>query len=147
MNNLPDKNQIKLGRKKKRDNATTVDDWNAVADKLKAYIDETQIPILKEFCWKIAKIPYDTFYSEIERHPDSLLTQLKKLCLDKKETQLERGGLSGILDKTMVIFSLKQLGWTDRVDTTQHTTVSFSDPEVQKIMNEAGKKLKEKYAE
>src|SRR3990167_6637139 len=139
MNNLPDKEQIKLGRKKRRDNATTVDDWNQVAKDFESYISETQIPIVKEFCWKIAKISYSTFSSEIERHPKSRLAELRDLCINKKETQLERGGLSGILDKTMVIFSLKQLGWTDRwnIDSTQKTTVSFSDPKVQKIMNEA----------
>jgi len=104
--------------KRKRDGRGIVHDWNEVADNFKAYIDETQIPIVKEFCWKIAKIPYGTFTSEVQRQKDSRLAELSELCIDKKETQLERGGLSGILDKTMVIFSLKQLGWTDRQELT-----------------------------
>src|SRR3990167_5496067 len=138
MNNLPAQ-KPKKSAKKKRDGRGIIHNWNKIADDFKVYIDETQVPIVKEFCWKVAKIPYSTFTSEVQRQKDSRLAELNELCIDKKETQLERGGLSGILDKTMVIFSLKQLGWTDRwnIDSTQKTTVSFSDPEVQKIMNEA----------
>jgi hypothetical protein len=29
---------------------------------------------------------------------------------------LEKGGLTGKYDKTMVIFSLKQLGWRDKIE-------------------------------
>src|SRR3990167_4710848 len=117
MNNLPEKKPKKSG-KKKRDGRGIIHDWNKVADDFKSYIDETQIPIIKEFCWKVAKIPYRTFESEVHRHKDSRLAELNELCVNKKETQLERGGLSGILDKTMVIFSLKELGWTDRQELT-----------------------------
>ena len=39
---------------------------------------------------------------------------LRKRAIDKKEAQLERMALSGDVDKTMAIFSLKQLGWSDK---------------------------------
>lgn len=36
-----------------------------------------------------------------------------ELCKTKKEWDLETGGLSGQLNPTMAIFSLKQIGWSD----------------------------------
>src|SRR3990167_1559916 len=128
MNNLPVKKPKKSG-KVKRDGRGIVHDWNKVADDFKSYIDETQIPIIKEFCWKVAKISYSTFRSEIQRQKKSRLAELAEICVNKKETQLERGGLSGILNPTMVIFSLKQLGWTDRQELTGKDGAPLLGPE------------------
>ena len=38
---------------------------------------------------------------------------IKRLML-KKEAQLEKLALKGKIDKTMAIFSLKQIGWRDK---------------------------------
>ena len=73
----------------------------------RAYIDETDIPIICEFCY-LNHIPRETIYDYDE------FSTLRKECIDKKEARLERGGLDGKVDKTMAIFSLKQLGWSDR---------------------------------
>ena len=52
-----------------------------------------------------------------------------KLCTTKKEAALEQGGLSGDLNTTMCVFSLKQLGWTDtqKHDVTVNVKQSFAD--------------------
>ena len=42
------------------------------------------------------------------------LKEVIQLCHTKKESDLELGALSGVLNPSMAIFSLKQLGWTDR---------------------------------
>lgn len=76
---------------------------------LEAYIDETDIPILKEWCYQ-AGIP-STYVYEIEG-----LSEPIKRCLDKKEAALERKALNREIDHTMAIFSLKQLGWRDKQD-------------------------------
>jgi hypothetical protein len=39
-------------------------------------------------------------------------------CLTKKEAQLERKALYNEINVSMAIFSLKQLGWSDRTEQT-----------------------------
>lgn len=77
------------------------------------YKDTTEIPILKEFCYK-NHVLYETL-NELS-HKNIELSDTIKETLDKKEVQLERLALEGKIDKTMAIFSLKQLGWKDRLD-------------------------------
>lgn len=48
------------------------------------------------------------------------LKELIALCHTKKEADLERGMLSGGIPPAAAIFSLKQLGWTDRQDVNEH---------------------------
>ena len=74
---------------------------------LEEYIKNTEIPIIAEFAYQ-NDIPRSYIYELI---PDAI----KKL-IDKKEAQLERLALEKKIDKTMAIFSLKQLGWKDSVD-------------------------------
>ena len=73
----------------------------------RSYIDDTDIPIIVEFAYQ-NNIPREALYD----YPE--FSTLKKECIDKKEAQLERKGLAGDIDRTMAIFSLKQLGWSDR---------------------------------
>lgn len=78
-----------------------------IVDKLTKYIDNTDMPIVAEFAYYndiIREELYD--YSEFS-------TLLKKLIC-KKETYIEREGLLGRINPTMAVFSLKQLGWSDR---------------------------------
>ena len=77
------------------------------------YTKNTDLPILKEVCYK-NKWNYDTIMKY--QRDNELLMQSIKTLLDKKETQLERGGLLGKYNNTMAIFSLKQLGWRDNKD-------------------------------
>jgi hypothetical protein len=78
------------------------------------YINHTQIPILKEFCYK-NKLN-STYIHELPE-----LTESIKRLRDKKEAQLERLGLKGKIDRTMAVFSLKQLGWKDAQNITAET--------------------------
>jgi hypothetical protein len=76
-------------------------------DKLMEYIEQAEIPTVAEFAYK-NKINRQRLY-EFEKLSDGI-----KRLIDKKEWVLEIGGLKGDIDKTMAIFSLKQLGWKDR---------------------------------
>jgi len=75
---------------------------------LNTYIEETQIPIIAEFCYK-NNIRRQILYEIPE------LSDIQKRLIEKKEAQLERLGLEK--NNTMAIFSLKQLGWRDTTET------------------------------
>jgi len=74
---------------------------------LMKYTKETDIPIIAEFAY-MNNIRRQLLYENVS------LSDSIKACSEKKEAQLERMGLTGGVDKTMAIFSLKQLGWKDR---------------------------------
>ena len=78
-----------------------------IFNRLEKYINETDIPIIAEFAY-LNDIPRTTFYDYEE------FSTLSKKLIDKKEAQLERKGLYGEVEKSMAIFSLKQLGWRDK---------------------------------
>lgn len=80
---------------------------------IKKYIQDTELPILKEWCYQ--NDISSTYIYEIEEFSEPI----KKL-LDKKEAQLERLGQENKINPTMAVFSLKQLGWKDRqeIETT-----------------------------
>ena len=92
-----------MGRPRNYTNEEVKDIFN----RLEKYINETDIPIIAEFAY-LNDIPRTTFYDY-----DEFSTLIKKL-IDKKESQLEKMGLYGEVEKTMAIFSLKQLGWRDK---------------------------------
>lgn len=81
---------------------------------LENYTEKTELPILKEVCYK-NDWDYD-YVIEMARDKPELSLSIKKL-LNKKEAVLEDGGLKGKYNHTMVIFSLKQLGWKDVIET------------------------------
>lgn len=76
-------------------------------EKFKAYVEENPVPIISEFAsqnW----IPRQVLYDRED------FSTLLKICQEKKESALERGALLGVLNPTMAIFSLKQMGWSDK---------------------------------
>lgn len=95
---------------------------------IKEYTENTDIPILKEVCYK-NHWHYGTVRN-LELKNQDLNDTIKEL-LDKKEVALESGALNGTLNKTMAVFSLKQLGWKDRQD-----VVLSGDDENKKLMKE-----------
>lgn len=112
------------GRPRTHDDSKVAELVIAFAD----YIDNTDIPIIVEFAY-MNGIDRGVIYD----YPE--FSTLQKMCTAKKEAQLERMGLSGEIDKTMAIFSLKQLGWSDRqridLGTAEggfHMTVDFVKP-------------------
>ncbi len=76
-------------------------------ESLEDYISNTDIPILKEWCVSVG-VPSKHVYDF------DILSDSIKVLIDKKEANLERKGLQGEIDKAMAIFSLKQLGWSDK---------------------------------
>lgn len=78
-----------------------------IEDAMNDYTEKTAIPILAEFAFE-----FGILREEIYKHPE--LNYARKMMLTKKEVQLEKGSLTGKLDRTVAIFSLKQLGWSDK---------------------------------
>jgi hypothetical protein len=75
--------------------------------KFKEYVDQTDIPIIAEFS-------YQNGFGKQYLYDRPEFSDLIKMCLAKKEAALEIGSLKGTLNPTMAVFSLKQLGWTDK---------------------------------
>jgi len=82
-------------------------DWEDLRQKFYAYIAEHTVPIASEFAYQNG-LWKQRLYDQPE------LAEPLKLCLTKKEAALERGTLEGKLTPAMAIFSLKQMGWTDK---------------------------------
>jgi len=78
-----------------------------LVESFESYIDDTEIPILKEWC-VANKVPANHIYD----YPE--FGESIKRCVDKKEVALERSALEGRVNVSMAIFSLKQLGWRDK---------------------------------
>lgn len=95
----------KVGRPKKYNKAQVAE----ISEKLSNYIDKENLPILAEFAYT-NDIPRQTFYDYEE-----FSTLVKKL-FDKKEAQLEKLASFNVINNTMAVFSLKQLGWRDNKD-------------------------------
>lgn len=88
----------------------TPNQYESLAKAFEEYIEDERnvIPIVAEFCSK-QKIIKQTLYD----HPEYFSTLLKR-CIEKKEARLERLCLQNKINPSMAIFSLKQLGWTDK---------------------------------
>jgi hypothetical protein len=86
-------------------------DREALLEAFEAYIAATDIPIVAEFSWR-QDVTREVLYQWPEfRHTLAM-------CLTKKEAQLERKALYNEINVSMAIFSLKQLGWSDRTEQT-----------------------------
>ena len=90
---------------------------------IEQYIEITDIPILAEFAYQ-NKIPRQTLYVFAEGNEQ--FSDTIKEMIDKKEAQLERMCLNGKIDKTMAVFSLKQLGWKDKTETEHSGSVGIN---------------------
>ena len=82
-----------------------------MVDIIDKYWQETEIPIVKEVCL-LNNWVYEYVCDLASKH-DELSYAIKRLTA-RKEIVLETGALKGVYDKTMAIFSLKQMGWKDR---------------------------------
>lgn len=81
--------------------------------KLEEYIETATLPVLAEFAYR-----NNVNRQDLYAHAD-FADAIKRL-IAKKEYVLEIGALRGKLNPAMAIFSLKQLGWSDRHD-VKHT--------------------------
>lgn len=103
------------------------------------YIEKTEIPIVAEFA-ALNKMHKNYFYDRTE------FSNLIKECVSKKEAALERGGLTGSLNPTVAIFSLKQLGWRDRQEvesTTLNTNHNINEDVSKMSPDERRKRIDE----
>ena len=100
------------------------------------YIESNTIPIIAEFAYT-NNIPRQKLY-EFPEFNDTI-----KRCIDKKETNLEKGVLSGKLNASMGIFSLKQLGWRDRQE-IDHTTKGESINKIEVVVKGSKSNLLDK---
>ena len=74
------------------------------------YTDKAAIPVLAECALNLG---YGRqFFYEHDDCPE--FSDAVKRLLAKKEYRLEVGALSGNLNASMAIFSLKQMGWSDK---------------------------------
>ena len=94
-------------------------------DRFKKYIDNTTLPIIAEFA----------YMNDIERqylYDNEMFSTLLKKCIAKKEANLEKGALTGKLNPSMAIFSLKQLGWKDKkeVDVKTPQVIFTNDDDI-----------------
>lgn len=93
--------------------------YKDIAEKLEDYVEKADIPVLAEFAYK-NDLTREYLYT-LSKEDARLFNAIKK-CTTKKEAVLEIGALKGELDKTMAIFSLKQLGWSDHVEQEHDNT-------------------------
>ena len=81
-----------------------------IALEIDKYTDKSAIPVLAECAFELGH-GRQFFYE----HNDCLeFSDAVKRLLAKKEFRLEVGALSGKLNPSMAIFSLKQMGWKDK---------------------------------
>lgn len=113
----------------------TEEDEEEIADKFVDYFRSTEVPILAEFCW-MNEVPRDLFYNK--HYP--ILVELRKVCMMKKEAQLERLSSIGQWDTRMAIFALRQLGWKDKQEITHDgkidSQVKIYLPNNKRMLNE-----------
>lgn len=90
-----------------------VDDILAAVD---PYLEEADPPILAEFAHRqgiTRQYLYELAATRKAKGDGRLSDAIKRLS-ESKEIALERGALSGHYSPSVAIFSLKQLGWTDK---------------------------------
>lgn len=80
------------------------------------YAEHTEIPIVAEFA-HLQHVSRSRLYDLASNNAE--LSDAIKYITECKEIALEKGGLGGKYSQTMAIFSLKQLGWKDRVEHTE----------------------------
>lgn len=98
-------------------------------EKLLTYIEENTIPIIAEFAY-MNNIPRSTLYEF------DILSDAMERCRNKKEANLEKGGLSGKFVPSIVSLSLKQLGWTDKQSIDINTQMKNIAECIDKLSND-----------
>lgn len=88
-----------------------VHDRAAILDRFDQYIAITSIPIVAEFAAR--ENLTRAFLYDAPEFADAI-----KRCITKKESGLERAALEGAVNCSMAIFSLKQIGWSDKTEQT-----------------------------
>lgn len=82
-------------------------------DGVDAYIKKANPPIVAEYAHKNG-ITRQRLYQLANEH-EEIFDAIKKIS-ESKEIMLEKKGLTGRYSTSMAIFSLKQLGWRDKIE-------------------------------
>ena len=117
-----------------------VDDILAAVD---PYLKEADPPILAEFAHRCG-ITRQRLYSladEKKKAGDPRLFDAIKRLSESKEIALERGALSGHYSPSVAIFSLKQLGWSDKPPVVPETDDDAADDQLTAALKEDAAKL------
>lgn len=99
-----------MARRKKESDAQIIKDVDQYLYETRA---NEEIPQLIRFARRHGLTKQGLYY-RANQNPE-LLASIKAI-IDEKELVLEEGGLTGKFQPSMTIFSLKQLGWKDKVD-------------------------------
>ncbi len=94
-----------------------------IEKKILAYTESEDVPILAEFAYK-NNIRRATLYEH-----EKLTYAIKQLTA-KKEAQLEKLALNSKVNTSMAIFSLKQMGWSDKHEVTVENIAIGKPPEL-----------------
>lgn len=96
-------------------------------DDVETYIETANPPIVAEFAHRhnITRQYLYELAGKCQAKGDNRLTDAIKAISEAKEVMLEQKALNGEYAGNMAIFSLKQLGWTDKVE--QKTTAKVVD--------------------
>lgn len=88
-------------------------DADELADKLMDYINNSDDPMIEEFCYN-EHVNKDTIY-RLEKNNERLSDAIKR-CHVKQEILTVRGVQNGTINPTFGIFKLKQkrFGWSDK---------------------------------
>lgn len=78
-----------------------------IEQKIIAYTEQTALPIVAECAYELGM-----HRQQLYEFPE--INDAVKKLITKKESVLEKGALSGKLNPSMAIFSLKQIGWSDQ---------------------------------
>lgn len=97
---------MSIPKKRGRPRTFNRDDLRA---RMEEYTASHDIPILAEFAAE------NGFYRQQLYEIPEISDAIKRL-ITKKEANLEKKGLENSVNTTMAIFSLKQLGWTDKTE-------------------------------
>ena len=128
------------GRPKKRDrNGNILYDIPTMVKKINEYTDrcihgeKLTIPIAKECYlendWNIKTV------EDLARENEELSSAIKRL-LAYKEIYLEKLATAGVIDRTMAIFSLKQLGWRDEVKSDINLTAKANTGVLESVIKQ-----------
>ena len=87
---------------------------------IEEYTDNTPVPIVAEFAY-LNNIRRQSLYDHAG------LSDAVKRMIDKKEFQLEKLAMANKINGTFAIFSLKQLGWSDKHEIEHSGHVKYSE--------------------
>jgi hypothetical protein len=97
---------------------------DVLVEDFERYIEETDLPSVAGFA---AKHRLGKDYINDRRE----FSELKRWLHSKREAALEIGGLTGVYDKTVTVFALKQkeMGWSDKTITEHEGTLGITQIE------------------